>query len=334
MERISLGHGEGGELTHQLIHDVFIRSFDHGEQARLDAAIISSSSEQIAVSTDSYVVDPIFFPGGDIGKLAITGTVNDLAVTGAVPKVITAAFMIEEGFPIRDLKHIVKSMAQEAEKAEVKIIAGDTKVVERGSVDGIFITTTGIGAIEQSYLNPESMKKGDAVIINGTIGDHGIAILSARKQLGLMTNVTSDCASLNQLIQNILRRTKGIRAMRDLTRGGLATGLVELCEDFNSTMEIEEAALPIRDEVKGACEILGFDPVYLANEGKTVIIVDANEADLVLDILHKDEYGADACLIGHVTAVTEQTGKLKLKTPVNTTRRLSRLSGMVLPRIC
>ncbi|MCE7790849.1 hydrogenase expression/formation protein HypE [Salipaludibacillus sp. CUR1] len=333
-ERISLAHGEGGELTHQLIQEVFIQSFGHAEQARLDAAVIPCFSGKMAVTTDSYVVDPLFFPGGNIGKLAVTGTVNDLAVTGAVPKVLTAGFMIEEGFPVSDLKKIVKSMAAEAETAGVSIIAGDTKVVERGSVDGVFINTTGIGAIGEKYINPAGMKKGDAVIITGTIGDHGIAILSARQQLGLVTDVKSDCASLNTLLHQLLQQTDGIRVMRDLTRGGLATGLVELCEDFSASIELKETSIPVREEVEGACDILGFDPLYLANEGKAVIIVDSKEADKVIHLLQSHKFGKNARLIGLVTSISEKAGKLKLKTPVNTTRRLTRLSGMVLPRIC
>ncbi|MDQ0246809.1 hydrogenase expression/formation protein HypE [Bacillus fengqiuensis] len=335
VQRISLAHGEGGELTRQLIQDVFIQSFGHTEQAKFDSAILDGQLQTIAITTDSYVVKPIFFSGGNIGKLAVTGTVNDLAVSGAVPQAITAGFIIEEGFPLLDLKKVVQTMAAEAEKAGVKIIAGDTKVVEKGSADGLFINTTGLGTIgEKHQLKPETIDEGDAVIISGTIGDHGIAILSARQELGLLTDVKSDCASLNHLIQELMERVEGIRIMRDPTRGGLATTLVELCEDFHFTAELEEASIPIRNEVQGACDILGFDPLYLANEGKVVMIVDSNQQQKALDILNEHRLGMDARVIGRITSCDQHSGKLLLKTHIGTTRRLHRLSGMLLPRIC
>lgn len=243
--------------------------------------------------------------------------------------------MIEEGFPIKSLKEIVHTMAGEAEKAGVNIIAGDTKVVEKGSVDGLFINTTGIGVIQKQHrLKPEMIQEGDSVIVSGTIGDHGVAILSARNELGLLTDVKSDCASLNHLIQELLTKINGIRIMRDPTRGGLATTLVELCEDFHFTVEIDEYSLPIRKDVQGACDILGYDPLYLANEGKVVIIVDSNEKQKALEILQNHELGKDASEIGQITSCHVQTGKLLLKTSVGTTRRLNRLSGQLLPRIC
>lgn len=335
MERISLAHGEGGELTHQLIQEIFIQSFGHSEQTQFDSAILTMPSQTIAVTTDTFVVKPIFFPGGNIGKLAITGTVNDLAVSGAIPHVITAGFIIEEGFPIKSLKEIVNTMAGEAERAGVNIIAGDTKVVEKGSVDGLFINTTGIGVMhEQHQLKPENVQEGDSVIISGTLGDHGVAILSARQELGLLTDVRSDCALLNHLIHELLEEIKGIRIMRDPTRGGLATTLVELCEDFHFTIEIDEASIPVRKDVQGACDILGYDPLYLANEGKVVIIVDSNDKQKALDILMNHEMGKDASVIGQITSCHIQSGKLLLKTAVGTTRRLNRLSGQLLPRIC
>lgn len=336
MQRISLAHGEGGELTHQLVQDIFITSFGHAQQTQLDSAILTVPVQTIAVTTDSYVVKPISFPGGNIGKLAITGTVNDLAVSGAIPQVITAGFIIEEGFPIQTLKDLVYSMAREAERAGVKIIAGDTKVVEKGSVDGLFINTTGIGVIQtrKHRLKPEAIQEGDAVIISGTIGDHGISILSARQELGLLTDVMSDCASLNHLIHELLEETEGIRIMRDPTRGGLATTLVELCEDFYFTVELDQASIPVRKDVQGACDILGYDPLYLANEGKVVIFVDSNDKQKALDILKKHTLGKDASVIGQITSCHVPSGKLLLKTSVGTTRRLHRLSGQLLPRIC
>lgn len=333
VQKIGLAHGEGGELTHQLIQDVFVKSFGHGAQTKLDSAILPGMINNMAVTTDSFVVNPIFFPGGNIGKLAITGTVNDLAVCGAIPRFITAGFIIEEGFSVKDLKKIVQSMAEEAKRAGVHIIAGDTKVVEKGSADGLFINTTGIGELQETHRpNPEQMKKGDVVIISGTLGDHGVSILGARNELGLMTDVTSDCASLNHLIQELTNEVGDIRIMRDPTRGGLATTLVEICEDFQVTIELEEDSIPIRKDVQGACDILGFDPLYLANEGKIVLIVDSSLADRAKDIIKQNEFGRDAEVIGRVSSL--ESGKLLLKTPFGTTRRLQRLSGMLLPRIC
>lgn len=335
VRRISLAHGEGGELTHQLIRDVFIQSFGHHEHTQLDAAMIKGNSQTLAVTTDSYVVKPLFFPGGDIGKLAITGTVNDLAVSGATPQAITAGFILEEGFPLSQLKNIVKSMAKEASNAGVSIVAGDTKVVEKGSIDGLFINTTGIGFVDEKHnLHPENIRVGDTVIISGTIGDHGVAILSAREELGLMTDVRSDCASLNHLIRELLEEVHGIRVMRDPTRGGLSTALVELCEDYHCTVEIDESSIPVRPEVEGVCDILGFDPLYLANEGKVVMIVDSYQKDNVLNILQKHEVAKNATIIGQITACQEEVGKVLLKTPIGSTRRLFRLSGLLLPRIC
>lgn len=332
-ERISLAHGDGGELAHKLIQAVFVEAFEHNEYARFDAAIFPASSEKMAVTTDSFVVKPIFFPGGNIGKLAIAGTVNDLAVSGMVPQYLTAGFIIEEGFKVKELKEIVHSMAQEAKKAEVRIVAGDTKVVERGSIDGIYINTTGIGFAHPLHtIQPELMEEGDSIIVNGTIGDHGIAILSARGELGIQTNLQSDCAALNGLTASALDSLDGIRIMRDPTRGGLATTLVEIAEDFHVTMEIEEEEIPIRNEVKGACDILGYDPLYLANEGKVIFIVKKEQEEQLLQILNQHEFGLNAKVIGHITG--KEKGALHLKTGLGSTRKLHRLSGMMLPRIC
>ncbi|MDZ5712742.1 hydrogenase expression/formation protein HypE [Jeotgalibacillus haloalkalitolerans] len=333
-QRISMAHGEGGELTHELIKNVFMKYFHNQTHARLDAAILPWNSNEIVMTTDSYVVKPIFFPGGDIGKLAITGTVNDLAVSGAKPVAITAGFIIEEGFSIRDLKEIVKSMALEAEHAGVQIIAGDTKVVERGSADGVFINTTGIGQLFEQRLEPDAITEGDTVIISGPVGEHGVAIMSARKELGLITDMTSDCASLHHFIEEVVTNVKGVRVMRDPTRGGLATTLVELCEDFRFDLELEESWIPVPDAVHGACDILGFDPLYLANEGKVVFIVEAEQAKKMMEVIKSHPLGASAQVIGRVKSCDNASGKLYLKTPIGTTRRLFRLSGMLLPRIC
>lgn len=332
-ERISLAHGDGGELAHQLIQKVFVESFGHYEFARFDAALFTTPSSRMALTTDSFIVKPLFFPGGNIGKLAIAGTVNDLAVSGVNPAYITAAFIIEEGFKVNDLKEIVKTMAVEAEKAQVRIIAGDTKVVERGSMDGLYINTTGVGFISSDkVLKPEQMEEGDRIIINGTIGDHGISIVGARGELGIKTGLHSDCAVLNGLIQKVLTSVNGVRIMRDPTRGGLATTLVEIAEDFHVIMEIEEEAIPVRNEVRGACDILGFDPLYLANEGKVIFIVKQEDEQEVLRLLKEHELGQNAKSIGRV--VGRGKGYLHLRTGLGNTRRLYRLSGMMLPRIC
>ncbi len=332
-ERISLAHGDGGELAHKLIGDVFVRAFGHTEESRFDAALFTVPSEKIAVTTDSFVVKPVFFPGGNIGKLAVAGTVNDIAVSGAVPLYLTAGFIIEEGFKIKDLKEIAETMAAEAEKANVRIIAGDTKVVEKGSIDGIYINTSGVGYVEKNRaVNPDGMEPGDSIIVNGTIGDHGIAILAARGELGIQTELPSDCAALNGLIKNVLSEVDGVRIMRDPTRGGLATTLVEIAEDFQATLEIDDELIPIRQEVQGACDILGYDPLYLANEGKVIFIVKKEREEQVLKILREHELGQNAAVIGRV--VNREKGRLQLKTALGTTRRLNRLSGMMLPRIC
>lgn len=332
-ERISLAHGDGGELAHKLIQTVFVEAFGHSDHARFDAALFNVPSEKIAITTDSFVVKPAFFPGGNMGKLAIAGTVNDLAVSGAVPLYLTSAFIIEEGFKIKELREIVQTMAVEAEKANIRIVAGDTKVVEQGSIDGVYINTTGVGYVAPEWsVNPEAMEPGDAIIVNGTIGDHGVAILAARGELGIKTDLNSDCAALNGLISTVLAEVDGVRIMRDPTRGGLATTLVEIAEDFGATLEIDEELIPIRREVQGACDILGYDPLYLANEGKVIFIVKKEQEEQVLNILKEHELGRDAGVIGHV--VNREKGRLHLKTGLGSTRRLNRLSGMMLPRIC
>jgi hydrogenase expression/formation protein HypE len=332
-ERISLAHGDGGELAHNLIQQVFVDSFGHNDFARFDAAVFNVPMDKLALTTDSFVVKPLFFPGGNIGKLAIAGTVNDLAVSGAVPLYLTAAFIIEEGFKVKELKEIVQAMATEAEKANVRIVAGDTKVVEKGSIDGLYINTTGVGYVDpEKTVSPEAMEIGDSIIVNGTIGDHGVAILGARGELGIRTELESDCAALNGLISKVLDAVDGVRIMRDPTRGGLATTLVEIAEDFKVTMEIEEGNIPVRNEVRGACDILGFDPLFLANEGKVILIVKKGQEEQVLSILKEHEFGHNAAVIGRVTG--KEKGQLHLRTGLGSTRRLHRLSGMMLPRIC
>ncbi|MGJ7909505.1 hydrogenase expression/formation protein HypE [Neobacillus sp. LXY-1] len=329
---ISLAHGDGGELSHRLIREIFVESFGDGKAALFDAAEITIQNSKIAVTTDSFVINPIFFPGGSIGKLAVAGTVNDLAVSGAKPAYLTCGFVIEEGFPIAELKKIVRDMADEASKTGVKIVAGDTKVVERGSADGVYINTTGIGIYETGKGCSLEFEEGDAILVTGTIGDHGIAVLAARGELGITVPINSDCASLNKMLWEVLEQTDGVKIMRDPTRGGLATTLVEIAEDFHLTMKLDELALPVKSEVHGACDLLGYDPLYLANEGKAIIIVAANEKDKILDILKEFPEGKDAKVIGSI--IGKQKGQLLLETPLGSKRLLTRLSGTMFPRIC
>ncbi|MBL4953855.1 hydrogenase expression/formation protein HypE [Neobacillus sp. OS1-32] len=329
---ISLAHGDGGELSHRLIRDIFVSAFGDKNAVMFDAAAITMATHKIAVTTDSFVIKPIFFPGGSIGKLAVAGTVNDLAVSGAKPAYLTCGFVIEEGFPISNLKKIVTDMANEAKKSGVTIVAGDTKVVERGSADGVYINTTGIGVYQPEIGCSLEFAEGDAVIVSGTIGDHGIAVLTARGELGITAPVNSDCASLNNMLEAILKDTSGIKIMRDPTRGGLATTLVEIAEDFQLTINIQETAIPVKAEVHGVCDLLGYDPLYLANEGKAIIIVSAKEKDKVVEILRKFPEGKDAAIIGSISS--KEKGRLLLETPLGAKRLLTRLSGTMFPRIC
>ncbi|MEH7093355.1 hydrogenase expression/formation protein HypE [Neobacillus vireti] len=331
-EYISLAHGDGGELSHRLIKEVFMEAFGDGNAALFDAAAITMSTHKIAVTTDSFVIKPIFFPGGSIGKLAIAGTVNDLAVSGSIPAFLTCGFVIEEGFPIKDLKQIVSDMAAEAKKTGVSIVAGDTKVVERGSADGVYINTTGIGIYEPGIDCSLEFEEGDAIIVSGTIGDHGVTVLAAREELGISAPINSDCASLNRMLESVLRQCNGVRIMRDPTRGGLATTLVEIAEDFHLILQIDEGKIPVKKEVHGVCDLLGFDPMYLANEGKTILIVDGREKDKVIDILHEFTEGRDAVVIGSI--INKGKGKLFLETSIGSKRLLTRLSGTMFPRIC
>jgi len=329
---ISLAHGDGGELSHRLIRDIFIEAFGSGGSALFDAASLGIEGSRIAVTTDSFVIKPIFFPGGTIGKLAVAGTINDLAVSGSKPLYLTCGFVIEEGFPISDLKRIVEDMAAEARKTGVTIVAGDTKVVERGSTDGVYINTTGIGVYKEGIGCSLEFEEGDAIIVSGSIGDHGIAVLAARGDLGITVPLNSDCASLNKMLWEVLENTDGILIMRDPTRGGLATTLVEISEDFSLTIKLNELDLPVKQEVHGVCDLLGFDPLYLANEGKAIIIVGDKEKEKVLDILRRFKEGKDAVVIGSI--IGKEKGQLLLETPLGSKRLLSRLSGTMFPRIC
>jgi hydrogenase expression/formation protein HypE len=335
-DKVLLGHGSGGKLSHDLINNLFVKYFNNIYlDKQTDAAILELPGKRLSFTTDSFVVDPIFFPGGDIGKLAVCGTINDLAVSGATPLFLSAGFIIEEGFPFEDLEIIVRSMATEAIKAGVVIVTGDTKVVNRGKCDKIFINTAGIGRIETRHIDIGEGSRiipGDKIIINGSIGDHGMAVLAARKELNIQSDIESDCASLNGLIQYILAASDGIKFMRDATRGGLATVLSELAEKKNFGITLDESHLLVRPKVKAFCELLGFDPLYIANEGKVIIIVDHGSAEKVIQAMNDHELGKDARIIGEI--VVDYPGKAWINTNIGGKRILDMLAGEQLPRIC
>jgi len=332
-EVVRLSHGSGGRQTHELIKKVFASKF--GIDGPLtDSAILEINNQTVAYTTDSYVVNPVFFPGGNIGKLAVCGTVNDLAVSGAEPIFISVSFIIEEGFPLNDLETIAHSMAEEAVNANVRIVTGDTKVVERGKCDRIFINTSGIGTLPAGLTHISTGKNinaGDKIIINGPLGNHALAILGARSELSFSTSVLSDCASLNHLIGKIIRNCKGIHFMRDLTRGGLAAVLNELAEMIQYGIIIDEQNIPVEEEVRGLCETLGFDPLYLANEGKFIVVVDRDEENKIIEILKSDPLGAGASSIGEIGV---ENHKVILNTLVGGRRIIDMPSGLMLPRIC
>ncbi len=328
MERIEIGHGSGGKLTRDLIEGLFLKYFKSPELHSLQDATYLPGFEKIAMTTDSFVVQPIFFPGGDIGKLSVAGTVNDLTVSGAVPKFISVGFIIEEGFPISDLEKIVSSISKTAESAGVKIVTGDTKVVEKGKCDGIYINTTGIGDVKRE-LSPKFVKPGDLVIVTGFVGDHGISISLAREEFEVETELKSDCAPLNSLLIPLFD-VSGLRFMRDPTRGGLATVLVELSGTSGFGVKIYEDRIPVRDEVRFVCDMLGYDPLYLANEGKAVVVVDRKDADRTLEILKSHPLGKNSRIIGEIT---KEKGVV-LVTSVGGMRRLELLEEDPLPRIC
>ena len=331
---ITLNQGSGGKLTHELIEKVFIKPFGISEPLT-DSAILTDSGFMHVFTTDAYVVDPLFFPGGNIGRLAVCGTVNDLAVSGADPKYIAASFIIEEGFPLNDLILITESMAEEANRAGVKIVTGDTKVVNRGKCDKLFITTSGTGILKHGFGHISTgayVSPGDKLIINGTIGNHTIAVLGARENLKFVTPVTSDCASLNHLINSVLQSCNGVHFMRDLTRGGLATVLNELASMTGYGILINERNIPVDEPVKGLSEMLGFDPLYLANEGKILFVVRAGEEKNVLEILRSSPLGRQSEIIGEI--VPDKKRLVILNTLIGGKRILDILSGEQLPRIC
>lgn len=335
-DKILLSHGNGGLKMHELIEKVFVRHFKNAMlEEQSDAAILPENPDRMAFTTDSFVIDPIFFPGGNIGKLAICGTVNDLAVSGAVPLYISASFIIEEGFSMNDLETIVSSMAQEAKNAGVIVVTGDTKVVNKGKCDKIFINTAGIGSVSKKDLSIRTagnINTGDVIIINGTMGDHGMAVMKARENFNFKLPVISDCASLNHMIREILDGTSSVKFMRDPTRGGVATVLNELAGKKGVGVELDESALPVDKGVMAMCELLGFDPLYIANEGKVVIVADPEESDKILEIMKKNDQGRNSAVIGKV--IDDYPGKVLLKTVTGGRRIIDLLTGDPLPRIC
>jgi hydrogenase expression/formation protein HypE len=331
---VTLAHGGGGKAMKDLIDDVFVGAFDNPLLAPLDdAAKLELGGARLAFATDAFVVDPLVFPGGDIGKLAVCGTVNDLAVAGAVPLYLSCAVIIEEGMPLDLLRRIARSMAATAREAGVQIVTGDTKVVGKRACDKLFITTTGIGAMRPGVaLDMRSVRPGDSVLVNGVLGDHGAAILAARGDLALETQVVSDCAPLHDLVAALLAAAPGTRFIRDPTRGGIATVLNEIAEAAGVAIEIEEDRTPLRDEVRGLCEILGLDPLYLANEGKFLAVVPPREAGDALGALRAHPLGAAAAIIGRVG--DGEPGRVTMRTVFGGSRIVDMLVGEQLPRIC
>lgn len=335
---VLLGHGSGGQMMRSIIDDVFLETFRSPELAAGDDAGVAAMppTGRIALSTDSFVVSPAFFPGGDIGRLAVCGTVNDVATSGANVRYLSCGFILEEGFPIRDLRRICASMAEAAAEAGVAIITGDTKVVERGHVDGVYITTTGVGEIAEGVeLSGAKCRPGDRVLVSGTLADHGIAIMAKRGGLSFPGGIASDAAPLNHLVAAVLAAAPGTRCFRDPTRGGLASTLNELASQSGTDITVEEDAVPVKPAVQGACDMLGYDVLQVANEGKMVCVVAPEDADAALAAMRANKYGADAAIIGEVSeAQPERGSKVFLRTAFGGTRILDMLVGEQLPRIC
>lgn len=331
---IVLGHGGGGKLSAELVEHLFLPAFKNEVlQSLSDSAVLYLRGNQLAFSTDSFVVQPLFFPGGCIGDLAINGTVNDLAMSGARPLFLSAGFILEEGMPIRQLGLIAERMGQAARRAGIALVTGDTKVVEKGHGDGVFINTSGIGVIPEGvHIAPQNARPGDIVLVSGTIGDHGMAIMSAREGLEFETTILSDCAPLHDLVAALLAVTPDIHVLRDPTRGGVASTLVEIAQSAGVGIEIDETCVPVRPEVRAACEMLGLDPLYVANEGKLLAIVPAEHADAILDAMRAHAHGQHAAIIGRV--VDEHRGLLVARTALGAARVVDMLVGEQLPRIC
>ena len=333
-DRVLLGHGSGGKLSAALLSDIFFRAFTSPLLARMeDQAVFEIGGTRLAFTTDSFVVKPLFFRGGDIGSLAVHGTVNDLAMGGAEPLFLSAGFILEEGLEMNTLRRVAESMARAAQATGAEIVTGDTKVVEKGSGDGLFINTTGIGVVREGVnLSAANARPGDRVIVSGTLGDHGIAILSEREGIGFDSPIRSDSAPLHTLVRAMLDASSEIRCMRDPTRGGLASSLNEIAARAGVGMELDETAIPIREEVRGACEMLGLDPLYVANEGKLVAIVAPEAADAVLAAMQSHPLGSRARVIGSVSE--KHPGLVTARTVFGTTRIVDMLAGDQLPRIC
>jgi len=335
-DRIVLAHGGGGRLTHQLIEKIFMPAFANDAlEQRHDGAAISIEGARLAFTTDSFVVRPLIFPGGNIGDLAVNGTVNDLAMCGARPLYLSAGFILEEGLEMETLRTVVTSMRDAAEKAKVKLVTGDTKVVDKGKGDGIFVNTSGIGRIDsnvKSSISPAAVQPGDAVIVSGDLGRHGIAILSVREGLEFESPILSDCANVWPAVEALLNAGIELHCLRDLTRGGLATTLNEIASDRNVCIKLEEPLIPVNETVQGACEILGLDPLYVANEGRFAVFVPAAQVDRALDVLSKEEVSQGATRIGKVEATPGRT--VVLQSRIGGNRVVDMLSGEQLPRIC
>ncbi len=333
-DKVLLGHGSGGKLSAELIHDFFLPAFANPILGKLDdQAIIDVNGARLAFTTDSFVVKPLFFRGGDIGSLAVHGTINDLAMGGATPLFLSAAFILEEGLPLDTLRRITCSLATAAKAAGVQVVTGDTKVVEKGSGDGLFINTTGIGLVRDGLrLSANQARPGDVVILSGFIGDHGIAILSEREGLEFECPIESDSAPLHTLVEAMLDTSSAIRCLRDPTRGGLSSTLNEIAAQSGVGITIDERRIPIREEVRGACEMLGLDPLYVANEGKLVAIVEASAADAIVAAMRRHPLGHNAEVIGKVTE--SKPGLVTMRTLFGTTRIVDMLAGEQLPRIC
>lgn len=332
-DTILLAHGSGGTLSHELIREIFLKRLRNPILEKMDDSAVFDLTGRIAFTTDSYVVSPIFFPGGDIGRLAVCGTVNDLATAGATPLYLALSVILEEGFPMRDLERILQSIRATSDEAGVLVVTGDTKVVPRGSADKIFITTSGVGVVPEGLdLSGANCRPGDKVLLSGRIGDHGIAILSRREGFGFETSLESDCAPLNRLVREMVGASRRIHALRDPTRGGLASTLNEFATSSNVGIRIEEGNIPMHPEVGAACELMGYDPLYVANEGKLVVVAAAEDAERLVDTMRRNRYGAGAAVIGEV--VSEHAGTVMMKTRIGTTRIVGTLTGEMLPRIC
>jgi len=333
--RLLLAHGGGGQLMHDLLERMIFPAFANPLlESRHDSAVFRLGPTRLAFTTDGYVVRPPIFPGGDIGGLAVYGTVNDLAMAGARPRYLSAALILEEGLPMETLGRILASMRGAADTAGVQLVTGDTKVVDRGKGDGIYITTAGIGTLDHELtIAPQRVRAGDAVLLSGDVGRHGMAVMAVREGLSFESDIESDCAPLHGLVQPLLDAGLAVHCLRDCTRGGLASSLIEIAESARLELRIRERAVPVREDVQGACEILGFDPLYVANEGRFVCFLPAAEADRALAILRADPLGAGACRIGEV-ADGGTPGRLLLESRIGAWRILDRLSGEQLPRIC